>query len=68
MTSNLGADLLLAAAARSGSDSEESGGGGGSAGSSAVKAAVRDVMKRHFRPEFLNRACPLQRLCAYTPV
>ena len=27
----------------------------GSAGSSAVKAAVRDVLKRSFRPEFLNR-------------
>jgi ATP-dependent Clp protease ATP-binding subunit ClpB len=63
MTSNLGADLLLTAAARSGSDSEDS--AVGSAGSSAVKAAVRDVMKRHFRPEFLNRACLM--LAAWLP-
>jgi hypothetical protein len=50
MTSNLGAELLLAAAARSDADA-----GGNGASSAAVKAAVRDVAKRHFRPEFLNR-------------
>ena len=57
MTSNLGADLLLAAAARAGSgaDSGEESAGSGASGSGAVKAAVRDVVKRHFRPEFLNR-------------
>ncbi len=50
MTSNLGAELLLAAAAHA--EEEDSNGGGAGA---AVKAAVRAVAKRHFRPEFLNR-------------
>jgi ATP-dependent Clp protease ATP-binding subunit ClpB len=53
MTSNLGAELLLAAAARA--DEDAIGADDDSGAAAAVKAAVREVAKRHFRPEFLNR-------------
>ena len=50
LTSNLGAELLLQAAAHA-DDSDAAVGAAGA----AVKGAVRDAAKRHFRPEFLNR-------------
>jgi ATP-dependent Clp protease ATP-binding subunit ClpB len=55
MTSNLGAELLLAAAARSDDTGGMADDDAGGASGAAVKAAVREVAKRHLRPEFMNR-------------
>ena len=43
MTSNLGSDILLDSTAEKGEITEE------------AKTAVNNLLKRHFRPEFLNR-------------
>jgi len=50
MTSNLGSDLILEAARRGGDGDGDADGGGG-----ALHDSLMELLKRTFRPEFLNR-------------